>query len=144
MVKRAVLMLLGSIAVSAACAAAREGDGPVTHAIDAARDALGLDTAVSDARADGPPPPTPLPPMVIDVPCDVVVKPFLYAERAFPGRTDVELGRGNAIVCGAAGGPPGYCSASTLYVKDGSVMALCGAVDSWKATSVRIVMPVTP
>lgn len=138
-IRSVIAFVAGSIAVHAAvsCAASRGGD--VGSIADAVVDALGLDTSVHDARADGPPAPTPA--TVDDVACDrELVTGQWFAEKTFAGRTSADLSRGSAVVCGGPfGPPPGYCQVATLYVKDGVVAAFCGN-SSGKAT-VRIVMP---
>lgn len=149
MIKRALWMVFGSVAVSAACAASRGIDeaGPVGQAVDAAadvvKDVLGIDTAMSDASAAPPDttaPPLPAPPTVDGASCDKSDGVFWYAERAYPGKSDIELALVRAIVCGTPSTPAGFCSVSPTYVRDGAVAVVCGA-SGWKATSVRFVTP---
>lgn len=128
-------VLVGSVAVSAACAVSRDMDRPsatktdagrVLDAVaDAVRDVLGLDTAVSDAKADTPP----TPPTVDDVACDGdgtwVGQPAWFARKSYPGKTVAELAMVRGLTCG--GTPSGIeCQSALTGVAAGQVEIMCG------------------
>ena len=136
-IRSVIAFVAGSIAVHAAVSCASSSSKSGVEAADAiadvVRDVLGGDSVAEAGPAD--PKPT-----VDEVPCD---KTFAgvgaFAEKAFPGRAATDLARGVALVCGAAGGPPGACSAQTLWTSDGFVWVNCRA--DYK---VKIIMPPTP
>lgn len=142
-------MVVGSCAVSAACAAAKVDDGPIARVLDAAadavRDVVGLDVAVGDVRADAPP--APVPPTVDDVACDKEVGGlYLIAEKSYPGRAADDLARMvTVVVCYPNEQPaPGSgfrCIASGgFYVRDGAAGVFCGTKGSPETpTSARFI-----
>ena len=145
--KRALWMVAGSVLVSGACAIAKQDDGPIGQAIDAALDSIGLSdsTAVSDVRAEDGAPPKPTP-TADDVPCDKSWSPAAgfthwYGEKAYPGRSASELALGSGIVCGGPfAAPPGFCTSTGLMVRDGAAAVFCGT-NADKAATAKIVMP---
>lgn len=139
-ISRVLWVLVGSFAVSAACSASKESSssspasdaGRLVDAVaDVVRDALGLDTSVSDAKADGPPAPTP--PTVDSVTCSVERGSYVYAEKAYPGRLMDDLARSvTAVVCYPSDiyGSGYTCGTAGFSVRDGSVAFMCGAKGS--------------
>lgn len=109
-------------------------------------DALKLDTSVSDARADGPPAPSP--PTVEDVPCSTegswAGTPALYARKAYPGRSMVEIAASvRAILCGASNDPSTDCQTVQMQIADGSASVMCG-YKAGASTSWRVRFVLTP
>lgn len=113
-------MVAGAVIVSGACAVARESDGPIGSAVDAALDAVGLkdSTAVSDVKAEDA---TTAGWTSTTAKC-VTAMPLPEARAAFADRSAADLVRSTAMLCDGA---EGWCYQATLYAKPGELRATC-------------------
>lgn len=143
-IRRVVSLVFGSWVVSLACASPAPHDtdrSPGYRALDAVvdaiEDAIGIDTAVADARADDAGPAF----SVDEVPCLTKIARGgglgTYAEKAYPGRSAADLARAAILVCGEGISPDGYaCRQAIGFVRDGSIAVTCDP-----AGTARIVLP---
>lgn len=115
---------------------------------DLLEDVLDLDTSVADAKADDAA--TPPAATADEVPC-TTEKPWLYgstglyAEKAYPGRSMVDLARVTMLTCQSSSATPDYpCSAGAgALVRDGSIAYFCGVKGdaALPFTSVKFILP---
>lgn len=152
-------LVSGSIfyVVMAACAGGG-GVGSSSSSADfdgsagASRDADGIDDALSGLVSDvlNPVPEAsaePGKPDVVTVPCDKKVTTgsvdYWYAERAYPGRSTVELSAVRILLDATAPPVPGYTKyLGSVYLREGSILTFCGLVaDGGAPPNVTFIVP---